>query len=405
MLNEQARKKLLEKILSSKEFSGSKIYVSYLTYLVEAAESGKNLKEISIAIEFFGKGPDFNPTEDTIVRTHTYNLRKKLQNYYYDEGKDDKYRLRIPKGHYDVTFVPFTDNPYHPRKMLRFFVREYKLVIIIILSILLLGSLVYDFTLNRQLANRRIIEKNDPIWSDYLQSKQPVLIVVGDHFFFDDYSEKFQTNITIRSGKINSIDDFEAFKSHYPDINLKPSDEPYFPYHSIWSLPPILSILNSVQQNSILRKSSSITPQTLGEYNIIFLGSIKTLNILRHTLTQSHFSYEILPHKVIFKDTDSTQVFKTNLHSAGLNEDLVLAVKLPGPVDNSIFIIASYHSLGAPEVVNHLTQAATRKAVEQQFIQKYGYVPQYFEILFRVTGIDKTAYSTEMLIFNEIKKE
>jgi len=40
--------------------------------------------------------------------------------------------------------------------------------------------------------------------------------------------------------------------------------------------------------------------------------------------------------------------------------------------------------------------------VEQKFIEKYQKVPKYFEILSRVTGIDKTAYSTEMLIYNEI---
>jgi len=92
----------------------------------------------------------------------------------------------------------------------------------------------------------------------------------------------------------------------------------------------------------------------------------------------------------------------TSLHSAGLNEDLVLAVKLTDPAKNSIFIIASYHSLGAPEVVNYLTQSSTRQEVEQKFMEKYHKVPKYFEILFRVTGIDKTAYSTEMLIYNEI---
>jgi hypothetical protein len=339
------------------------------------------------------------------IDVHIKNLRKKLDSYYYDEGKDDKFRLRIPKGHYDATFMPFTENPYHPRRMLRFFAREYKLVAIIILLIVLSGVLLYNSALKHQIADFRILDKNDPIWSDYLQSKQPVLIVVGDHFFFDDYSEKFQSNITIRSGRINSFEDFEALKSQYPTSLLKPADEPYFPYHSIWSLPPVLSILNAAGQKPILRKSSSLNTPVLSEYNIIFLGSIKTLNILRHTLMQSHFSYEILPHRVIYKNNDSTQVFKTSLHSAGPNEDLALAVKLPGPADNSIFILASYHSLGAPEIVNHLTQSATRLAVEQQFINKYGYVPRYFEILFRVTGIDKTAYRTEMLIFNEIRKD
>ncbi|PIS27180.1 MAG: hypothetical protein COT43_11825 [Candidatus Marinimicrobia bacterium CG08_land_8_20_14_0_20_45_22] len=75
---------------------------------------------------------------------------------------------------------------------------------------------------------------------------------------------------------------------------------------------------------------------------------------------------------------------------------------MPGPAKNSILIIASYHSLGAPEVVNYLTQPSTCQAVEQKFIEKYQKVPKYFEILSRVTGIDKTAYSTEMLIYNEI---
>lgn len=404
MINDQLQNKLLEKILASKEFSGSKVYASYLAYLVESAQSGKSLKEVSIAIEFFGKGSDFNPAEDTIVRSHTYNLRKKLQTYSYDEGKDDKYRLRIPKGHYDVTFVPVSENPYHPQKMLQLIAREYKLVIVGFLSVLLLGSLVYNHSLNRKLTTYHIIDKHDPIWNEYLQSRQPVLVVLGDHLFFNDYSEKFKNIITIRSGKINSPEDLDALKAQYPGNTIKPSDEPYFPYHSIWSLPPVLSILNSVGQKPILRKSSSVNPQTLGEYNIIFLGSIKTLYILKHTLAQSHFSFEILPHIITYTNADSSRIFKTNLHSTGLNEDLVLAVKLPGPADNSIFIIASYHSLGAPEVVNHLTQTASRLEVEQKFIEKYGHVPEYFEILFRVTGIDKTAYRTEMLIYNEIIK-
>ncbi len=51
--------------------------------------------------------------------------------------------------------------------------------------------------------------------------------------------------------------------------------------------------------------------------------------------------------------TDSMQVFKTTTHSAGPNEDLVLALKLPGPVDNSIFIISSWRSMGASDIADY----------------------------------------------------
>jgi len=46
-----------------------------------------------------------------------------------------------------------------------------------------------------------------------------------------------------------------------------------------------------------------------------------------------------------------------------------------------------------------------RTELENRFRKKYGKVPQYFEILFRVTGIDKTAYNSEILVCNEILVE
>ena len=101
-------------------------------------------------------------------------------------------------------------------------------------------------------------------------------------------------------------------------------------------------------------------------------------------------------------DTVDTKIFETSLHSRGPNEDLVLALKLPGPADNSIFIIASYHSLGAPEIVNYLINQKTRGELERSLREKFNEVPRYFEILFRVTGIDKTAYNTDILVLNKL---
>jgi hypothetical protein len=408
MLNKSSKDALLEKILASREFTGSKIYQSYLTYLVNAAEEGRSLKETTIAIDFFEKDADFNPAEDATVRTHTYNLRKKLETYYLKEGKEDKYQVKIPKGHYDIEIVPASKEDFSFRYILKR-LSLHKLYIFIIL--ILFFSLVFLFIRNRTLEDRignfQVIGNEDVIWKDYLSSDLPVLIAVGDHFFFSEYNESYQNLLAIRDGNINSLEELEAYKSKYPDKILQQADEPYFPYHSIWSLPPILSILYSNHQKPILRKSSALSPQILDEYNIIFVGSIKTLYILKYTLSESHFNFEISPHRIIYTPPDGseTQEFKTNLHSSGPNEDLTLALKLPGPANNSIFIIASYHSLGAPEIANYLTTPSMRQDLINKFIEKYGYVPQYFEVLFRVTGIDKTAYNTEVLIYNEIVRE
>lgn len=401
MILESKHKKTLEKILNSSEFSTSKLYQTYLAYLVNAAEQGQSPKETTIAIEVFGKDASFNPAEDTIVRSHTYTLRKKLESYYYKEGKEDKYRLKIPKGHYKVEFAPVSEDDGLPDNRIRLLARSAGMLILIVLCALLAVLWIHNRALESDLNRYRIIDLNDPIWKEYLQSDLPILIVAGNHFFFNEYDDRYQQIVSIRHPKINDIEDFQVL---YPGETVTPSPEPYFPYHSIWSLPPILCMLYSVNKTPILRKSSDISPQILKEYNIIFEGSIKTLYALKHTLLKSHFQFEILPHRIIYTppEGDPAQVFETTLHSEGPNEDLVLALKLPGPSNNAIFIIASYHSLGAPEIANYLINARLRSDLENQFMERYNRIPDYFEILFRVSGIDKTAYNTEILVFNEI---
>ncbi|KAA3616907.1 MAG: hypothetical protein D8M58_05095 [Calditrichaeota bacterium] len=406
MINESTRQKLIEKILNSQEFASSSIYGNYLSYLIKSSIENKSLKETTIAIEFFEKDSKFNPAEDTIVRSHTYKLRKKLERYYFTEGKDEKYRIRIPKGHYRVNIVQVSDKLYQPTNILKWITKQYQLAIIFFLIIALFLFWFSNQSLQNQLGNYQIIDKDNFIWKEYLQSELPVLIVPGDHFMFNAYIKKYNRNMAIRDFKTNSLKEMEALKIKTSDPSITPEPESYFPYHSIWSLPSLFSILYSVNQNPILRSSSSINPQMLDEYNIIFVGSIKTLYTLKHTIEKSHFKFGISPHKVTFTPPDSGDVleFSTPTHSTGPNEDLVLVLKLPGPKDNSIMIIASYHSLGAPEIVNYFTKKETHSELKDIFNERIGRTPQYFEILFKVVGIDKTAYSRDILVLNEIKE-
>lgn len=407
MIDPQIHQKYLDKVINSKEFSSSAIYQNYLKYLFDSAVQEKGLKETTIAIEFFEKRSDFNPAFDTTVRSHTYKLRKKLETYYLKEGQDDKYRLRIPKGHYKLTVIPHSEADIEGESQLIDKFLQNKYYILAIAALLLLTG--YLFIRNQSIDSKlavyeKPIEKNN-IWFDYLASDLPILIVIGDHFFFHEESKLYPQLLAIRDGKINSGDDLNKFQQEHPELRLKPADEPYFPYHSVWSLPPVLSMLQQKNKRIVLRKSSSLGTQVLDEYNIIYLGSIKTLYVLNHMLMNTHISYEISPHKIIHSQPDTSsaeEIFKTSEHSPGPNDDLVIALKIPGPAKNPVFILASYHSLGTPEIANYLTNPVTRRELEKKFIEKFGEVPEFFELVFRVTGIDKTAYSTELLIFDKL---
>ncbi|MCB0275380.1 MAG: hypothetical protein KDI06_11235 [Calditrichaeota bacterium] len=406
----QAR--FLEKICQSQTFSGSAIYQSYLTFLVEASAREADLKETTIAMDFFGKDKNFNPAVDAIVRSHTYYLRKKLEVYYLRDGRNDLYRFQIPKGQYRVTFEAVSpgDIASSVSGLLPFAANTRLLGAIgaaAVLACLFLGF--YSYRLYKEVGEFRKIDASDPVWGDYLRSSLPIMIAVGDHFFFrESLPSNHEGMLALRDGTINSTEDMDAYKALHPESDIYPSPEPYFPYHSIWSLPPVLEMLNGAHQKPVLRKSSTLSPQILSEYNIIFVGSIKTLYILQHTMMISSMEFDISPHVIrSYSGSDSANVrsFETSTHSTGQNDDLVLALKLPGPANNAIFIIASYHSLGAPKIANYLCNPETLAELEGKFREKYGRVPRYFEMLFRVTGIDKTAYEAELVIFNEIKKD
>lgn len=57
-------------------------------------------------MEVFGRGPDFDPAVDAIVRVDAGRLRARLRDYYEGEGRNDPLRIDIPKGGYALVCRP-----------------------------------------------------------------------------------------------------------------------------------------------------------------------------------------------------------------------------------------------------------------------------------------------------------
>ena len=95
----------LSKILQSSEFQNSTKYQKLLEYLVNSTLEGKVPKEITISIELFGIEMKDDTLGETNTRVYIHNVRKKLDSYYINEGKNDKIQFKIPKGRYKVEFV------------------------------------------------------------------------------------------------------------------------------------------------------------------------------------------------------------------------------------------------------------------------------------------------------------
>lgn len=187
MIDHSEKKAILKKILESDTFNRGDKYSQLLTYLVESTLCGKIPKEYSIAVDVFDKDQDFNPSEDTTVRYHMYHLRKKIENYYENEGQHDKIRLLIPKGHYEVQFDTESGTKLKLWRKLGKRERFYLAVILMAVGIALFFCLRHiSFSQNARLIEHPIA-KDDPIWSSFFENRLPTLLIIGDHLLIREY--------------------------------------------------------------------------------------------------------------------------------------------------------------------------------------------------------------------------
>jgi hypothetical protein len=78
-----------------------------LKFVVSEALVGQidQLKERTIGIEVFGRDPDYDTTNDPIVRVTAAEIRKRIAQYYQDPGHEGEIRLLLPSGSYVPQFT------------------------------------------------------------------------------------------------------------------------------------------------------------------------------------------------------------------------------------------------------------------------------------------------------------
>jgi predicted ATPase len=109
----------LSKVLTSSTFAHTPTLCRLLRYLVEQtlAANKSKLKEYSVGIEVFDRGPGFDPSADTIVRVEARRLRSRLEDYYAGPGRADPIRITLPKGHYAILCLDHREDSHRLRRV------------------------------------------------------------------------------------------------------------------------------------------------------------------------------------------------------------------------------------------------------------------------------------------------
>lgn len=171
---------VVQRILASPGFQKSARLSSFLIYVCERAILGRvdEVSEQHVGIHVFERPPDYNASEDNIVRSHARLLRKKLDEYYAEEGRQEAIRIQIPKGAYLPVFSTVSDPapevapemppPVRPRPAL---LRWAGVVLLLVVA----GYGVYRWA---RPSRPQILVRQ--FWSQVFNAERPTMVVSSD---------------------------------------------------------------------------------------------------------------------------------------------------------------------------------------------------------------------------------
>jgi hypothetical protein len=107
---------LVQRVASSRHLLKAPQLREILLYLSRRVltDNPAAISEQEIGCKVLGRRPDFNPNEDNIVRVQVRHLRKKLDEYFSSEGREEPVVLTIPKGAYLPHFEARSAQPLPP---------------------------------------------------------------------------------------------------------------------------------------------------------------------------------------------------------------------------------------------------------------------------------------------------
>lgn len=395
-IREQARK-----ITASGALGRSRSYRRLLEFLVECTAEGRTPKELEIATQVFGKGADFDPTQDSMVRVYAHHLRQKIQQYYNDAGSDEPEQLAIPKGEYRVTLVqaavaPAPDSePEVPEGRAGAGRARVAALAAAGLALALAGfgagSLV-DSVGGEAAPEPYEAAAGMPMWDAMLDDELPILLVVGDYYIFGELDRAGNVERLVREFSVNSsraLDEYLMFNPERPYVDL---DLTYLARSTAFAMRDVLRVLYTSEKPVRVASSSELSVAELKSNHVVYIGYVSALGKLSEFVFASS-GLDVGDTYDELVDTESGEVFWSE---AGRHSDLDryrdygLYSTFPGPANNQIVVISGTFDAGLMHSAQAVTDPRSLRAAAETLPENAVDAAPAYEMLYEVTGNDRT---------------
>lgn len=418
-LSPEALQSAAEKIIESGALGRSKVYGNLLRYLVEAANTNSNPKEIEIAIDVLGRDERFDVAKDSAVRVYIHQLRKKLELYYEKYEPDAPFHLTVPKGQYtlearerpveavsaveddqesgeervDGSQVPATTSA-RPRTDRQRLLLGLGLALVALLMIANLAVLITGGDGNLHPAAKH------QLWQTVLDDSTPILVVMGDYYIFAELDDAGNVKRMIRDFSINSKQDLDNLFAERPELGwlYYDLDLNYLPEGSAVALNSVLPLLHSSGKPVNLKMMSELTTRDLQTHHVVYVGYISGLDRIRNMVfTLSHLEIGENYDQLINRQNGEIYTSSAGLPSFDQRFlDFGWFIKLPSTRDTELIMVAGMRDAGLIHMGKALSDVTYLQAIDAALVESGQERSPAYEALFRVVGLNRMSFDAEL---------
>ncbi|MFL5296965.1 MAG: hypothetical protein ACJ798_11345 [Phenylobacterium sp.] len=366
-------------------------------YLAQCSAAGQRPKEFEVAAAVFGRGAAFDGSQDASVRVAVHRLRGKLDDFYAGPGRDDPVRLALPKGEYRMV-AEARPQAVPPARTAPW--RRYALVAAGLLLALNLGIWTAFWLTHGADRSLERARASAP-WADLRRGEAPTLLVLGDYYIFGEIDEQAGINRLVRQYSINSAADLDDWLMDNPKAmgKYRDLDLYYLPVGAAFALRSIVPVVShGAGRGETVRvvMASDLTPDMLKRSNIVYLGYLSGLGMLRAPVfAGSRFAvgetYDELVDGVTHRRYVSQQG-RPGPDDAN-RRDYGYVAAFRGPSGNRIVVIAGARDSGLQEAANALADPDALRA-----LRKAARGADSFEALYEAEGLGRASLGGRLLI-------
>jgi hypothetical protein len=142
----------------------------------------------------------------------------------------------------------------------------------------------------------------------------------------------------------------------------------------------------------------------LQNYNVVYIGSFKSLGLMKNLLRNSNFEYIVYPNELIYHQLIPDSVFHYNSVDSdkdnALESDFAVLTKVPATNKTNIVFFLSTRDIGLIAMAKYFTNPEQISQFENNYLKSDSSTP-YFETCFKILGLQRTTRSVEMLHVNK----